>query len=251
MGASLASTVISSAVSSATKVHLTATDAQKATPLYSTMEETEELRRAYLEIIESDDWKQQMENAAIQITHDLTKDLQQKPFDNTKFTVAHHGLLYEFDSDVNKFIMIGRKHGCDIEFNEGPGSSRLHALLMPLPQLGIYLVVDMGGLFGIITEKRSNSNVCTCSVPKLRNVIVLDWNEISVLKLGSERIAINPKECVICFERPRTMTFNCGHHTTCDYCTIQVHECPVCRQPITGAKKGYMFQTNVATNSNN
>lgn len=234
-----ASIKFSKAVSNATKLRMT----MPAFSHQSTIEETEELRKAYLEIINSNDWKTQMENAAIMITQNLMQDLKETPITNIDFTIACDTKLYEFNSMNNKFIMIGRKPGCDIMFRETSGSSRLHAMVMPLPQFGIYLVIDMGGLFGIITEKRSNSKWCTASVPKNRNIIVLDWNEIAILKLGIEKIAINPKECVVCFEKARTTTYDCGHYLTCDFCTLKINACPVCRKQITSIKKGYNLQT--------
>ena len=244
---SMASLAVSNAITNATRNYMSMTyEELEAKPVTQTAEESEALREAYLSMIETPTWKQQMEDAATLVAENLMKDFEQQPIVEERITVASDGMLYEFNADVNKFIMIGRKDGCDVKLNDhGYATSRMHAMIMPFPQFNIYLVVDMGGLFGFDTLRRNSGKPCVSSRPNSRNVLVFDWNEIAVLELGSKKVAINPKECVICFERPRTRTFNCGHHTTCDECTMYLMDCPICRMPIVNAKSGFMMQTNI------
>ncbi|CAF0822157.1 unnamed protein product [Rotaria sp. Silwood1] len=46
--------------------------------------------------------------------------------------------------------------------------------------------------------------------------------------------------CTVCLERSRNMTFiPCGHVATCDICSSNLVDCPICRQHITGKQKLY------------
>ncbi len=247
-----ASKLISNLISSSTKIYMSKADEElKVNPQVSI--QSDELREAYLQIIEKPDWKKQMEDSAVMISQDLMNDLLLREVKETRFTIAHSGNLYEFDSKVSKFITIGRMKDCDILFN-GYGSgltSRLHAMIMPLPQFGIYLVVDMGSYYGIDTLKRSSGKALISSHIKSRNILVFDWNEVAIFRMGSEKIGINPKECLICFEKPRDTTFNCGHHTVCAMCADRINRCPICREVIKKISYGLGMQTKGSNFSSN
>ncbi len=44
--------------------------------------------------------------------------------------------------------------------------------------------------------------------------------------------------CVICMDQKPNMTFiPCGHVATCESCSSQVQQCPICRQTITNKQK--------------
>jgi hypothetical protein len=174
----------------------------------------------------------------------------------TTLTIAYNRVLHSWDQKEGP-IMIGRLAECHIHLppNAHQSVSRMHAIVLAFPHLGMYVVVDMGGLFGFDTLKRSGLNEdgtpkpCVSSRPNDRNVLVFAWDEIAIIKLGlSETIAINPKECLICFERPRMVTFNnCGHHVTCGDCTTRINACPLCREPVDDSNmiRGLACVTNV------
>jgi hypothetical protein len=205
-----------------------------------TEEESEELRVAYLAVIETPTWKQQIEDAAKLIAENLIKDFDQQDVTDKRITVAYNGELHEFDTDVTKFILIGIKSDCDIKLM---GGSRVHAIVMPFPQLGIYLVIDMGGAFGFDNIKRSTDNPCVSSHPGQRNICVFDWNEISIFDFKHNKIAINPKECLICFEKARDIVFSCNHHATCSMCAHKINVCPICRKNITHRENKFALAT--------
>ena len=205
-----------------------------------TEEESEELRIAYLAVIDTETWKKQIEDAAEQIAQNLIKDFQQHEIVNKTITVAYNGKLYEFNTDNSNFILIGIKHDCDVRLLHG---SRVHAIIMPFPQLGIYLVIDMGGCVGFDTIKRSSKKPCVSSHPNQRNICIFDWEEISIFDFGHNKIAINPKECLICLENPRSKIFGCGHYVVCDTCMHGTKTCPICRKPVSHVENKYALQT--------
>ena len=49
-------------------------------------------------------------------------------------------------------------------------------------------------------------------------------------------VANEPRLCVVCDERPRTVRFHCGHASCCDICAALVRAadglCPTCREPL-------------------
>jgi Zinc finger, C3HC4 type (RING finger) len=205
-----------------------------------TEEESEQLRAAYLKIIDTPTWKQQIEDAATLISENLVTDFEQCEVVEKRITVAYNGKLHEFNTDNTKFILIGIKRDCDIKLLTG---SRLHAIVMPFPQLGIYLVIDMGGCVGFDTIKRSTGKELINSHPNQRNICIFDWNEISIFNFWHNKIAINPKECLICFENPRSKVFGCGHYATCDVCMHKINTCPICRVPIIHVESKYALAT--------
>jgi len=214
-----------------------------------THEETEELRRTYEKIIESPDWKQQFTDASNLIITDLKEGKEVHQVNNKMIFIAVHDRLYEFDTGDKKYIMVGRKPGCDVLFNEIPynGTSRMHTIIFPLPELKMIIVVDMGSLSGITTHKRSSDEKqCVSSLPKSRNVLIFDWEEIVILRMGQVQVAINPKDCVVCMVNPRNMTFGCGHHCTCHDCSQKITTCPICRAVIDKSNRGFREATNVA-----
>lgn len=243
---SIASKTVSRVVINSTRAYSMKTDDElKANQSTQSDFDSEELRNAYLSMIDSPTWKKQIEDSATCIASNLVKDFPKNDTNNDQFSIAYNNIIYEFNASVNKFVLIGLKHGCDIQLKNQKHVyvSRVHAIIMPFPQFGIYLVVDMGGLFGIGTQKRSTDKPCVSSRMNNRNILIFDWDEISVCCLGTEKIVINSKGCIICFERPRTKTFNCGHYVTCDVCTQTIDECPYCRIPIKNIRDGIMLKT--------
>lgn len=202
------------------------------------------LRKSYVEIFNQQTghldnplwWKNEFTNAGLVLLDIFIKQAQEQPAKSKEITIAYNGELHTFNN--NMVITIGRYRGCDIEFPVCAtyGSSRLHGLLFLLPEINKYIVVDMGSLQGIVTEKRSSEKDCVNSLPKQRNVLVFDFDEIAILRMGNLRVAVNPKECVVCFERPRGITYDCGHHVVCSVCNESIADCPICRKYIHNRK---------------
>lgn len=212
-------------------------------------ETTEAIRGAYEKIIILDNWKDKFEKIADGIINNIIKDMA-KTHATTEFvkfdtviTIACSAQLYDFDLG-KKCITIGTNKNCDIELLGNLGCSRLHTMLFPLPQLGIFVLIDLGSATGIKTRKRSSQKQLINSLPNQRNVLIFDWNEIVVLDLGNQIIAINPKTCVICFEKPRNKQFGCGHYSTCNVCSAIINFCPICLKPKKEMQETYAIQTN-------
>jgi len=210
-----------------------------------TLEDTEELRAAYEKIIVTETWNQQFVNAADIIIENLKKDKELIPITNTSFSISQEGHMYEFNNE--KYILIGRKPGCHVQFIDfvNNGTSRMHAMVFPLPELNMIIVVDMGSFNGILTLKRSSNKQCVSSFPNSRNVLIFDWNEVAILKMGNLQIGLNTKECVICMTNPRNVTFGCGHNATCDDCSQKIVDCPICRKNIIDKNRGFALATNI------
>jgi E3 ubiquitin-protein ligase MUL1 len=50
----------------------------------------------------------------------------------------------------------------------------------------------------------------------------------------------NPTMCCICWDQAPDIAFvPCGHVATCETCSSQLRDCPVCRQSITDKQKLY------------
>ena len=44
-------------------------------------------------------------------------------------------------------------------------------------------------------------------------------------------LVISPPTCIICMERSRAITYDCGHFVACEQCTNELDKCPTCRAP--------------------
>lgn len=70
------------------------------------------------------------------------------------------------------------------------------------------------------------------SVSKNRNILIVDGSLRSLLMFGDRNVIFNPQTCIICYEQPRTIRFQCGHAVVCDECSKSLAQCPLCRQII-------------------
>lgn len=62
----------------------------------------------------------------------------------------------------------------------------------------------------------------------------LDWHEKNLLQqrlAAMGELDLSQQVCHICSERPKDLTFQCGHRF-CRQCSDQVRKCPTCRAPI-------------------
>jgi len=220
----------------------------------------EKLRETYVKIFEDQEriykttnpnyWKEEFYRAAMLITQGMEEMEKQTVASSssssslsssTPFTIAHNSQLYPFE-DKNT-ILIGRYCGCDLYIDSVSCVSRLHVMIFPIPQINKYLVVDVGSLMGIKTLQRSTSNIKVDSLPNQRRVLIFDLDEVAELELGVVKICVNPRECGICFEKPRECTLNCGHYVVCNTCRPLISICPLCRANITDHTVGYRLTT--------
>jgi len=148
-------------------------------------------------------------------------------------------------NNVNRTLMIGRRPGCDITFDEKlEENSRLHAIVYFLPELNLTAIVDPGSLHGIETMERNPSLLPEHSTPTARKIILLEHGEYAKLKFCEEQIIISPKLCIICLAKPRDHLFNCNHYATCATCSATITTCPLCRKEITSRHSIELNQTN-------
>lgn len=70
------------------------------------------------------------------------------------------------------------------------------------------------------------------SISKNRNILIVDGFLRSLLMFGDREVIFNPKTCIICYEHPRTIRFQCGHAVICNECLESLTQCPLCRQII-------------------
>ncbi len=109
--------------------------------------------------------------------------------DNWEITVKYGEVTQKFNKDKRVFL-IGRRQGCDIWLPQN--ASRLHAIVYLIPELKMTLVVDVGSLVGIVTDKRGSDKPCVSSLPESRKIIVLDWCEFASLKFCAHEIVMCP-----------------------------------------------------------
>lgn len=176
-------------------------------------------------------WKEQFNTIANIMTekyHNVTCSAD----DNfKKLVVSYNNNLIEFGTD-KKMILVGRINGCDVELDKyDPTISRLHAIILVMSGIKKILVLDVGSFNGIITTLRSSKEPLEVSSHNLRKILEFNINETFSLEMGNANITISPKECIICFSKPRSCVYACGHYACCLECSNKIHECPVCRTP--------------------
>lgn len=204
-------------------------------------EDTEIMRKSYLALIMLPNWKEEFEKIADIVITNLMTTMPTVDISETQMSISTDSKLFEFDN--KKCVLIGNNEGCDIALYHSLGCSRLHAILFPMPQLGIFVIVDLGSMYGIKTIKRSTNADLVHSLPKQRNTLIFTWGEIAILRFAEQTVAINPKTCIICMENPRDVKFNCGHYSTCADCSKSINKCPICRKPKNGTLIGYDLNT--------
>jgi hypothetical protein len=170
--------------------------------------------------------------------------------------VAHSNRIYSANVvDGVASLLVGRLPGCDIQI-DGPRMSRCHALFFYIPSLKRIIVADGGSALGIGTLQRSNgNNQLVHSLPGQRACLAFDDNEKALLTLQPNThysrdmvslLTLNPLECLICYDAPRSITLTCGHHVACNKCNQSLTICPLCRRPIDNLHIKVEFATQTA-----
>jgi len=130
-----------------------------------------------------------------------------------------------------QIFTVGREPWNDVHI---PGSniSRLHMVVFVYPRGTI--IVDGWSFHGTRMVGRANAGLrCDASVPKARQPLYIPAGESVTMSLGPfAKMTVNPVECGVCFDRARSVRFECGHLFTCEQCAQRLTECPVCRAPI-------------------
>lgn len=219
------------------------------------VENEDEIREAYLNCFEiqyqkadtEPNWfKQEFEQIGNQIFHQLSLNLitnQVNDVVSTELSLnrnEHIDASIDIQTEYNycefkgkRMILIGRYTNCDIqicEYND-VSCSRLHTMLLLLPEINKFALLDVGSLTGIKIEGRSTNRPCSSTRAGYRQPLLFEWQETIKVRLGSKSIVINPKTCVVCMENIRNIILQCGHFVLCDQCREQLpnNQCPVCR----------------------
>lgn len=215
-------------------------------------EAVDDMRKTYLQIFEAHEsdktksenwWIEQFNKIgriyiADYLSHTLSLDVNSEE----KVSFATKGQYFEYNNE--DVILVGRYNGCSIMLPTNDlSTSRLHAMIFIFPRKGEIIVADVGSYSGIKTISRSSNKKLESSVPSKRQFLVFDMDEHVILQLGNVKFAINPKTCVICLDRHREHTFDCGHHVTCSICSNVIRTCPICRAPIVGRKNELKIYT--------
>lgn len=155
--------------------------------------------------------------------------------------ITYEDNISKYDSRTTNVIFVGRLHGCDIQLNNNKFyCSRVSGIIIVDYRKGKLFIVDVGSLFGIKTKIRAKGKDCQHSVPYDRNVLMFDLGEQVVLQMGDAELALSPEEwkvCVVCYERPRNITFPCKHYCCCAECSLHLQVCPICRTPTNHQEK--------------
>jgi hypothetical protein len=212
----------------------------------------EKLRKDYLFVLENnisnpEGWKRYFSLSGEQFLENIESKYQDVDNVKTKLTIANGNSQYEFDND-KKVIFVGRMGGCDVGFKNmyTSDTSRVNAVIFPCPKKGKIFVVDVGSHFGIKTELRESKEPKLNSIREDRNILVFDWNEKVVLRMGTEQVGLFIRDCVCCMERPRGITFRCGHNCCCVQCADELNNCPLCRERLVGIARLEMRNATMA-----
>lgn len=242
-------------------------------PNYNAGATADALRKSYLDIFQlqhvnrlTEEWSiENLKKAGRQMCDALTITLEENPIkDEVK---DHKDAKDAKEAQPDPFILqsggssspvtlrdimtVGVLQSCDLHLNAPAGhkdgeptyASRVHCLLVPLPKYHQIAVVDVGCLYGIVTVSRSDADTKPLEKSSLhdRRALLFGYTEECVLKLGQKQIAINPRSCLMCLNRPPTLQFNCGHTSCCNTCyeAMQLEKqeiCPRCKIPVSEAK---------------
>lgn len=207
----------------------------------------EELRKTYVEMFNTD-----AETAVEKLTVFAKEAIQNIQEEMKQFEVPSDGLEETFTiACENKYeeikvvddiqvLTIGRKTGVSFHIVKDRSISRLHVILFILKKYRKVIVMDVGSANGIKMLTRDAGKDYINSFPNQREMIFLDFGEMTVFQIGSLKLAFNTRECIICLSKNRSVTFVCGkrpdgseiyHFVCCDDCEKTLDKCPICRHP--------------------
>lgn len=203
-------------------------------------EAEEAMRQLYLSMIESDP-DAILQKLAVPFRDELARSsagckLLQPGCQSVSVNVGDEVLV--LDKDV---FSVGRLDICDVTVprSNGEDVSRIHCWIFNLS--GGIVVVDGWSLAGTsLVDREGNDKDYPKSLPHQRQAFIIPHGEAATLLIGrSMKVTLNPKLCVVCLERPRSVRLECGHQAFCLDCMRQqsdhvrcIRACPLCRAPV-------------------
>lgn len=198
-------------------------------------EEEEALRALYLRCIDEDP-DVILPKLAVPLKEELMhtelgQQLLQGPMQSV--AVATMGQVEAIEKET---FSIGRRRSCDVCLPaQSQSVSRIHIWVFNLPG-GIVLVDGWSCLGTFVMERENSEQGHQESCPGSRCAFVIPHGEAVTLRVGTEYLTLNPKLCIVCFERPRAVRLPCGHQAFCKQCIgpsrAQLTKCPVCNVPL-------------------
>eukprot|EP00930_Biecheleria_cincta_P045381 TRINITY_DN31288_c0_g1_i1.p1 TRINITY_DN31288_c0_g1~~TRINITY_DN31288_c0_g1_i1.p1 ORF type:complete len:528 (+),score=94.80 TRINITY_DN31288_c0_g1_i1:32-1615(+) len=201
-------------------------------------EDEELMRKLYLEMIEGRP-EAILEELALPLREEfrLEDEGVSTPSEPPLLSITSGDEVITFEN--KEAISIGRVQVCDIITPESDQSvSRMHCWIFNLP--AAILVVDGWSFVGTrLVDREQTEKEMPASLPHDRRVLMIPHGEAATLQLGSSiEVTLNPKLCMICCERPRSVRLACGHQAFCAVCIrkgassqLAMTTCPLCRKP--------------------
>lgn len=155
---------------------------------------------------------------------------------------------------IDRPIILGRGVTMsDVSFGTLDTISRIHCILIPSFKLQRIYVVDTGSLNGTATDivKDNDGNMETRRIHNANSFQSIYFDISSSFRIrclnGDHRscVVINPKKCIICVDKSRTKSYDCGHFVACEGCFSKIDVCPICRK---AGKKRLGYDARLLTN---
>jgi hypothetical protein len=173
----------------------------------------------------------------------LSKGWTQLPDSKNSTYISVDGKLQEMKSNI---LFIGRHNGCDILLPiDELGVSRLNAVVIVAQDPNgeqNFIVIDFWSVSGTSISLLKTPGSQQFSGPNKRSLLVLRSVPGAAIHVLNHIIRFNVRECLICFERPRTRRYNCGHSVACGVCITR--KCPLCRKHVDDINFTNGFVTN-------
>jgi hypothetical protein len=237
-----------SITSSATKIVEKYSDYAGSDIILSTQidhEDVEQLRDEYLQVFDRSGKTRAQALEIVRTNFTLAPDLFVT--ERTTLQAASdepYELLYNGEVHIippNTPVLVGL-YG-DVRTLQFGGNSRVQFIVYYYPTLqilnkpvagskGVVIVIDPGSMLGLKYDSGSATGLPS-SLPNDRNLIVFSPAEtVSFMVPGiASKYIFNPKKCVVCLDRHRSIKLVCGHFVLCNECSIRIERCPVCRAP--------------------
>jgi hypothetical protein len=138
------------------------------------------------------------------------------------FRVSVGNVVHIFDRKTKRVVFVGRAQRADVPIGSGAYDgtvSRLAVIIYCDPALGRLLVIDVGGLHGVVTKARGDATArCMNSTQEDRRGLNFGCEEEATLVLGATTIIINRRVCAACEESMRDRSTPCTITVTCTQC---------------------------------
>jgi hypothetical protein len=198
----------------------------------------EEMRQLYLQMI-VDSPEAILEELALPLKEALTAS---DTCSKSLLTGPRRDVVVAVNQEVatisKEAFSIGRMHSCDVLLDVlNTSVSRIQCWIFNFP--GAIVVVDGWSLSGTaLVNRETPGGEPLASLPHSRRAFMIPHSEAVTLQFGIHtEVTLNPKLCVVCLDRPRSVRLACGHQAFCLACAGQESEylltsCPICRADI-------------------